>query len=140
MIEEAWLEKAQREILRTKKWKRFTESYSVNGLKVKRIKYLPVRFAFYIPGDYGGQHAVMQYKEDEILVSDFLYRAMSKRMIRFFLTHELVHHFLRINEIRYRDSSCAFKDACRSLGIDFEVQLSLRYRKIGEKNDGWKYG
>jgi len=139
MLEECYLEKVQREILRSNKWKKFAQSYNGNGFKVKNVKYLPVRFAFYIPGDYGSQHAVMQYRGGEILVSEFLYSAMSARMIRFFLTHELVHHFLKVNGQHFTDSSCAFKDACRSLGIDFEVQLSLRYRTIGAGKDGWRY-
>lgn len=139
MLEERYLEKVQRDILNSAKWKKFVKSYDVNGKKAKRVKWLPVRFAFYIPGDYYGQHAVMQYREDEILVSEFLYGAMSAKMIRYFLTHELVHHFLRVNGQYYTDSSCAFKDACRSLGIDFEVQFCMRYRKVGDGQDGWRY-
>lgn len=139
MTEEAYLEKVQREILRSKKWRRFVKSYNGNGFKAKPIKYLPIRFAFYIPGDYDRQHAVMQYRENEILVSDFLYSAMSARMIRFFLTHELVHHFLRVNDQKFTDGSCAFNDACRSLGIDLEVQLCLRYRKASDGKGGWRY-
>jgi uncharacterized protein YjaZ len=131
--EELYLEAIQRDILRMKKWRRFEQEFKVDGRKVKHPKPLPVRFVIYIPGNRQGNHTIMACLDDEIQVSMMLYPLLDRRMTRIFLSHELVHHFLRLNGLEYRDGHCEFESALCSIGVDYEFQFGLKYRKKGER-------
>jgi len=138
MREEIWLERMERNILKSKKWQRFTEEFDI-GRKPKEVKPLPVRFVFYLPGDNRDTHTFMQLMDDEILISVFFYQATPQRIVRAFLTHELVHHYLRMNGVAYMDQSRLFHKALRYLGIDLDIKLTVKWRHRGSKDNRWKY-
>jgi hypothetical protein len=139
MREEIRLERIEREILRSRKWQRFVRAFDI-GKKPKQIKALPIRFVFYIPGDGKlNDHTFMLCLQDEIQVSIYFYQATQQRIVKAFLTHELVHHYLRTNNVAYMDRTKLFNKALGYLNIDLDIMLTVKWRRRGGKDNGWKY-
>lgn len=139
MREERRLESIQREILKSRKWQRFVKGFDI-GKKPQQVKALPIRFVWYLPGDgRHTDHTFMQLIDNEILISIFFYQATPERIVRAFLTHELVHHYLRTNKVAYMDRTRLFNKALKHLNIDLDIQLIVKWRHRGGKDDGWKY-
>ena len=135
MSEERYLESVQRDILKSKKWKRFVRKFDIGVERPKGIKALPVRFVFYLPGDgKTSDHAFMQYDivSYDITVAAFFYQCTSMRIIKQFLLHELVHHYLHVNDVPFVDEEALFNEALKYLGIDYDVKLfAMSRRKTG---------
>lgn len=140
MREEKYLESVQRDILRSKKWKRFVRRFDIGKDERVNIKALPIRFTFHIPGD-GDVHGqyMMQCLPSEILVAQVYYDCMTDRIRRLFLFHELIHHYLRANDVPHDDHDPLFKRASKYLHMDMEIQLVARYRRLSGKDRSWKF-
>ena len=139
MREEKYLESVQRDILRSKKWKRFVRRLDIGKEERVNIKALPVRFVWYLPGNgKTTYHSIMACYKDEIVVSDMVYGTMSLNMIRHALTHELAHLYLMVNDVPYHDQALLFHKALEYLKIDLEVDLTTRYRRKTGKDRRWK--
>ena len=138
MSEERYLESVQRDILKSKKWKRFVRKFDIGKDKRVRIKAVPVRFVYYIAGDgKHTDHAIMACYGDEIILSTLFYGTLNDNMIRHALTHELVHLYLRANDVASQDGARLFEEALRFLKIDFDVDLVTRYRRRSGKDRRW---
>jgi hypothetical protein len=143
MREEKYLESIQREILRSKKWQRFVKDFDIGVAKRKRIHALPVKFTFCLP-TIGETTPVMQYLPPmhgyraEILVADTVYDCLSGRIVRLCLTHELLHHYLRTNDVPFLDADKMFKDACKYLGIHCEMRIIAMTRNHSGKDRRWR--
>ena len=139
MSEERYLESVQRDILRSKKWKRFVRKFDIGVERPKGIKALPIRFAFYLPGDgKATSQYLMQCLPDEILVAEIYYNCMTDNSRRLCIYHELLHHYLRTNDVPFEDHNRLFKEAQKYLEIDCEVHVIARYRRRTGKDRRWR--
>lgn len=132
------LVRLQRQILRSRKWKRFTAHFPPGVDRPKRIGARPVRFIAFLPETREGTLPIMEAHDDEIIVSELVFNAVgSKALAKVILTHELVHIYLGANQPDSQDSSVQFRKALQFLGIDYQMQFAVLYRKRGSKG-AWK--
>jgi hypothetical protein len=129
----------QKSILASKRWQDFVDKYPKYWSRIdrefrprrwkRRFRPVPIRFVYILPESRDGTIPYAISYPDEIVMNWYLMDFFrTKRIMRQILTHELVHHWLRLNGWPYLDWDAMFVEALRYLGIDNEYDIVARYR------------